>query len=527
MPPAIPRGRLKMRFHAEASRDAYDAIVVGSGVGGLAVAALLARAGRDVLVVERHDRVGGYAHAFRRGRYLFDAAVHLVGGCAPVPYEGGGLLHRLLSSVGAVEDCDFVRVDPFYSVGFPDAALEVPSGLDDFIRVHAEAFPEERKGLKQFAQECLNIRQEVAKASELATPFSLARDADRFPTLLRYRRATLGHVLDAHLDSSRAKALVGALWPYLGLPPSRVSFLYYATMLMSYVADGAFYCRGSFQRFGDALGGAIADRGGEVLLRTAVRRIVVEDGRARGVILENGQQVSAPLVFSNADALQTAEELVGVEALPSSYLASLRALEPSDSAFVVYLAGRFGSNVLPRSHETFLYTDWDHDVAYGHTLAAEPSWLSVTAPSRVDDSVAPPGEDVVTLTTLAPRHRSTPWRSEKQSMVEHMLALADSRLPGLRDGATFVEGGSPRTMERYTRNTGGAIYGWALTPSQVGPGRAGVSTPVAGLHLVGHWAQPGGGVYGVVSSAVQAARLALGLESERALWRLLAGEARN
>ena len=94
-------------------------------------------------------------------------------------------------------------------------------------------------------------------------------------------------------------------------------------------------------------------------------------------------------------------------------------------------------------------------------------------------------------------------------------------MPGLRAGASFVEGGTPRTMERYTRNRGGAIYGWALTPAQVGPGRPGVDTPIAGLHLVGHWAQPGGGIYGVVSSGVQAARLALGCRSEAELWRAL------
>ncbi len=512
-----------MRFHAESSRDAYDVIVVGAGIGGLTAAALLARTGRDVLVVERHDRVGGYAHSFRRGRYLFDAAVHLVGGCAPVSFEGGGLLHRVLSSVGADRECDFARVDPFYSVGFPDATLDVSTGLDEFVRVHAELVPDERKGLKQFAQECLNIRQEVYRASELAASFSVGADSGRFPTLLHYRRATLGHALDAHLDSPRAKALLGALWPYLGLPPSRVSFLYFATMLMSYVVDGAFYCRGSFQRFADALAGSVVDCGGEVLLRSSVRRIVVEAGCARGVMLENGQQISAPLVFSNIDAVQTAQELVGTEVLPSAYCESLRALEPSHSAFVVYMAGRFGADTLPRSHETFLYSDWDHDAAYASTLAADPSWLSVTVPSHIDPAAAPAGEDIVTLTTLMPRRLARPWRDEKQPMVERMLDLAERSLPGLRDGAVFTEGGSPRTMERYTRNSGGAIYGWETSPAQVGLGRSGFDMPVEGLHLVGHWAQPGGGVYGVVSSGVQAARRALGLASEKDLWRLLAG----
>ena len=108
-----------MRFRDESRRDAYDAIVVGSGIGGLTTAALLARAGRSVLVVERHDRVGGYAHSFRRGRYLFDSAVHLVGGCEPVDFEGGGLIHSLLTTLGVRDRCDFARIDPCYAAVVP------------------------------------------------------------------------------------------------------------------------------------------------------------------------------------------------------------------------------------------------------------------------------------------------------------------------------------------------------------------------------------------------------------------------
>lgn len=510
-----------MRFHAESSRDAYDAIVVGSGIGGLTVAALLARAGLATLVVERHDRVGGYAHAFRRGRYLFDSAVHLVGGCDPAAGEGGGLLHRVLSAVGARERCDFVRVDPCYAALYPDAVFEAPAELDEFVRRHGEAFPSERKGLEQFVSECLNIRREVRRAAELESSFALLQSAARFPTLLRYRKATLADVLDAHIDSPRLKALLATLWPYLGLPPSRLSFLYYATMLMSYVADGAFYCRGSFQRFADALAATVEESGGEVLLRSPVRRILVEDGRARGVVLENGQRIEASRVFSNADARQTLEELVGSDAFPRRYVATLRGMKPSLSAFVVYLAGRFREDALPAQHETFLYSDWNHELAHRDTLAGSPSWLSVTVPTHVDPGLAPEGEQLAVLTTLAPSRLGVGSRAEKEAVTRRLLELAGRQFPALRDEHSFVEAGTPRTMERYTRNAGGAAYGWELTPWQVGPGRPGVRTPIAGLHLVGHWAQPGGGVYGVVSSGVQAARETLGLTSEADLWRLL------
>ncbi|HVH08092.1 MAG TPA: FAD-dependent oxidoreductase [Myxococcota bacterium] len=99
------------RFHRESRRDAYDTIVVGGGFGGLAAGALLARAGKRVLLVERHDRVGGYGHSFRRSRYRFDSAVHLIGGCEPAE-PGTGLFARLLDALGLRGRSPLVRVDP-------------------------------------------------------------------------------------------------------------------------------------------------------------------------------------------------------------------------------------------------------------------------------------------------------------------------------------------------------------------------------------------------------------------------------
>lgn len=510
-----------MRFHREASRDHYDVVVVGSGIGGLTAAALLARAGRSVLLVERHDRVGGYSHAFRRGRYLFDSAVHLVGGCEPVAYEGGGLIHQLLTTLGVREAVAFERVDPCYEAVYPDLSLRVPCDLDGFLDAHAEVFPSEAKGLRQVLQECLSIRLEARRAAETTRAFDLSRTPSRFPTLLRYRKATLADVLAVHIDSPKARALLGTLWPYLGLPPSRVSFLYFATMLMSYVADGAYACRGGFQRFADALAGVVCTQGGEVLLRSSVRRILVAEGRAQGLVLENGQRIGSDCVLSNADLLQTVHELVGREAFPESYVSALDRLTPSLSGFVTYLATDLPLSPETMSHETFYFPTWDHDAAYAGSQRGRPDWLTVTAPSLTDPTLAPSGEQLLVLTTLV-RHDATAWRTGKRAMTDEQLTIADRHIGGLRDHLCFCEGASPRTLERYTRNSNGATYGWALSPSQVGPRRPGNQTPIDGLHLVGHWTQPGGGVYGVVSSGVQTARAVLGHRQEAELWAALA-----
>jgi prolycopene isomerase len=507
-----------VRFHGEARKDRYDAIVVGSGIGGLTAAALLARAGQDVLVIERHDRVGGYAHSFRRGRYLFDSAVHLIGGCETSAFEGGGLIHRLLTELGVRDRCHFARIDPCYAAVFPGMTTRAPGGLDAFIERFSDAYPSNAKGLRQFMQECLNVRNEIRRAADLETPFNAIQAPDRFPTLIRYRKATLGEVLDDHIDSPALRAVIGTLWPYLGLPPSRVSFLYFATMLMSYLADGAYYCTGSFQRFAEALVAAITRRSGEILLRSSVRRIRVERNRVCGVLLENGQRIDAPLVISNADATQTVEELVGPEAFSPRYLTRLRRMKPSVSAFVAYLAARLPLSKESACHETFLYASLNHEAAYHSSLSGNPNWLSVTIPTLADPSLAPQGEQLMILTTLLPYENASRWRTGKRQMLAQMIERADAGFHGLKQSVVFAEAGSPRTMERYTRNRGGALYGWEISPSQVGPGRLENVTPIEGLHFAGHWTQPGGGIYGVVSSGIQTAHSALGIEPRADLW---------
>jgi len=501
-----------MRFHAESSADAYDAIVIGSGIGGLTTAALLARSGRSVLVVERHDRVGGYAHAFRRGRYHFDSAVHLVGSCEPVAFEGGGLIHNLLSELGVRERCDFQRIDPLFGAVFPGLAVSAPADLDEFVALYSDDYPSEAKGLREFLNECLNIRIETRRATELEGPLSALQTPERFPTLMRFRRATLSQVLDEYIGSPQLRAIVATLWPYLGLPPSQVSFLYFATMFMSYLADGAYYCRGTFQKFADALATALTDRGGEVLLRSTVRRVRVENGRVVGITLENGQRIDAPVVVSNADARQTIEELVGAELLPERFLRRLRRMQPSVSAFVGYVATDLPLSAAETCHETFLFSSLDHDRAFRSSLRGEPSWLSVTIPTLADPGLAPTGQHLMIMTTLV-RYASRDWRTDKSAMLERLIDRAGEHFQGLGQHLLFSEGGGPRTMERYTRNSQGALYGWAVMPSQVGPGRLGNATPIGGLHFTGHWTQPGAGIYGVVSSGIQTARSLLDARS--------------
>jgi prolycopene isomerase len=177
---------------------------------------------------------------------------------------------------------------------------------------------------------------------------------------------------------------------------------------------------------------------------------------------------------------------------------------------VVHAAASLPLSERDNCHETILYSSIEHDQAWRSSLAGDPSWLSVTVPTLADPGLAPAGEHLLILTTLIPYGAQASWRKGKDALTARLLELAERQFPGLRGRLEFVESGTPRTLERYTRNTEGALYGWELSPAQVGSGRLSSATPIPGLRLVGHWTQPGGGVYGVVSSGIITARSVLG-----------------
>lgn len=459
------------------TRDCDD-LVMGSGMAGLAAAALLARSGRRVIVVEAHDTPGGYAHTFELGGYRFCAQVHYIFGCEP-----GGSVHALLDELDLLERVPFIELAPdgFDHIVVAGDRYRVPRGWDTFRDRTLGLFPEEAEGLHRYFDTVGAIASELADLPDSIGIGDVLSAPLRFRRLIQMRRWTLSRLYDRLDLSPRLRAvLAGQCGDYL-LPPSRVSLLLHAKLVTAY-GSGAYYPRQHYHHLVDSLVESISERPGcEVLLEHEVDRVEVDRGHVTSVHTANGRVLRAGRFISNIDPRATVE-LAGAAAFPKAFVRGLSA-EYSYGGVSLYL-GLKGIDL--RDHGFGSYNVWSypHDdleriyADQGERNDLSDPWLFFSTPTlhSAEPGLAPPGCQTLHVSThaaypewreLRDRDRRA-YRREKKRLRDHLLDVIEGRLvPGLRDHIDVFAFGTPTTNERYVRAPQGNSYGTVLTPEQV------------------------------------------------------------
>ncbi|RME06717.1 MAG: NAD(P)/FAD-dependent oxidoreductase [Bacteroidetes bacterium] len=512
-------GYEELPMNNQASRSAYDVVVVGAGIGGLTSGALLAKEGKQVLVVEQEDQPGGLAREFQFGPYVINPAIHAITGCHSTGPRGPGIINAILNHLEVQNLCEFISIDPFYRVQFPGFQMDVPTGREAYLAAHLQHFPEEADGLHALVALCSTIFQELSRFPAVLRMRDWVLMPFRYPKIFRYANATLEKVVNSHLSSPRLKSIYSILYPYLALPPSRMSFLLWASMMANYIEEGAYYCRGGFRNFANALAEAISKHGGELVLEARVRKIRADNGKVRSIVLENGQEIIAPQIIANVDPRQVFQDLLEIDRFPNIYAGKLRKLEPSLSVLGLYLATDLDIHALGVPKVTVV-SAWDLEDVFAAARKRDIAAMIVHVPTIVDETLAPPGENVVVIQAFAPSEAADLSGAARQKFAEKMLKQAEKALPGLRDKITFVAGSLERGHSELPLHKLETIYGWANTTNQAGPRRLAQKTPISGLYLAGHWTQPGHGIWTVVLSGISAARYVMGKDLSGPIWPL-------
>jgi prolycopene isomerase len=482
-------------------------VIIGSGIGGLVCGNLLARSGLKVLLVEQHSACGGYCSGFikqgrqrhqgrRQGRqgFAFDAASHFY----PLLGNSASISGRLLLDLQV--KTQWIKMDPVDKFHFPDGSeFSVPADFGTYLERLKRLFPCEARALDEFFA--------LARKLYLWGVLHFFQECETV-RLKRYLEMTVRDALNQYFHSEKLKLLLSADCPHWGSPPSRTSFVFDSMLRLSYF-EGNYYPHGGSQAFADDLAAQFVASGGHILLKSLVRRIVVRRSRATAIELETGPRsarfvatVDAGDIVSNADMRQTVFGMVGEQHFPPEFAMQVRRLRPSFPCFLSHI-GVHGipTEVLQRIHG-YHWNDWDSD-----RVGTDAFQFKIFVPTLYEPELAPPDGHIVIVqkVTELDYDSVSDWQEHKLGIESVVLTRLNELVSDFRDKIVVCLSASAHTSNRFTLNYHGAMLGWEMSPDQLGRGRPGVESPIDGLHFVGHWTRPGGGISPVIVSAINVA----------------------
>ncbi|MCA9492439.1 MAG: NAD(P)/FAD-dependent oxidoreductase, partial [Myxococcales bacterium] len=275
-----------------------DTVVIGSGAGGLTAALALARAGQKVLVLEQHELPGGWCHSFDLEGFTFSPGVHYIGELGP-----GGRMREIYEGLGVADDLTFLELDPdgFDRVRIgSEVAFDIPRGKDRLAERLADRFPQDASGIRTYLDIVERLHLELMNGLKIRSPLSALKLPFRTPTLVRHGFRTLESVVNGLVKDPMARAILFAQAGDHGMPPSRCAMVLHAAVVGHYF-DGGYYPKGGARALPKAFIKALRRHGGQIKVRARVAAILTEGGRAIGVRLADGTEITARNVVSNAD----------------------------------------------------------------------------------------------------------------------------------------------------------------------------------------------------------------------------------
>src|SRR5579872_1480800 len=506
--------------------DTYDAIVIGSGIGGLTAAAMLAKyGGQRVLVLERHYTAGGFTHVFHRPGYEWDVGVHYIGGvnnpadqvrCAFDNVTEGRLRWNPMPDV-------------YDRIFIADRSYDLPAGIERFRGQMKAYFPEEGAAIDKYLAAVLAAtRAGMMYFAEKAVPAPLARligPAMR-ARFLRYASQTTADVLRQFTRNPELTSVLTGQWGDYGLPPSQSSFGMHAMIAQHYL-EGASYPIGGASEIAAAIAPVIERAGGEIIVSAEVSQILLDTrGKAVGVRMADGRELKAKTIISDAGAHNTFARLLPSD-LPSTaaVVRDIESLPPSMSHICLYVGLRRAAGE-PEFDATnlWIYKTPNHDAAFQRCMEDPQAPLPVSFisfPSAKDPTFERRYHGHSTIEIVAPapyawfekwadsrwKRRGTDYDELKRTLSARLLADLERHVPGARDRITYTELSTPLSTRHFANYPHGEIYGLSVTPERFRLRSIGARTPIRNLYLTGADAlSPGvtGALFGgiVTASAV-------------------------
>ncbi len=507
------------------------AIVVGSGLAGLATAAYLARAGYAVTVYEQSDTVGGVTRTVARDGFQWDIGPLGIEGM--FPGEPGGIV---VSELGCADRIPLVPMDR--SVSFPD--FEVfrprtyggPAWRTDRLK---QIFPEEAAAIDRFQGLIDTITDLVALERRSAVtdglPSALLKAAmlAKYLPIKKYETWSADRLMNHYFKDEKLKAFYAGILADLAVKPSEFIGLGLGFFNMDCFMDGRIpstrvlglaprlsygIVTGGTKNLSGPIADTLKQHGGTIVTKSPVRRILTENERAVGVELTDGSVKKADLVLVSGGARECFFGMVGKDRLPSDFTAKIEAIRYMESVFMVQVGT--GQDVTAHQDRPLVYYYGTYDIEHSVEELREGRYheggdgFLIFINSMVSPGMAPKGKHSVTVYTVAPNRLSGGWEDRREEMTKKLLDYAERRIPGLRKNADLIWSLTPDDFKKIVHTPQHHSFG-GICPVMGHPG-APHQTPYRGLWFIGSQSESGAGM---LSQLVSARKVAKMVQKER------------
>lgn len=507
--------------------EQFDSVIIGSGVGGLATAICLAREGHKVLVLEQHYVPGGWSHSFTLGGQRFSPGVHYVG-----LLDQGQSTNDLYRGLGVANDMVFFRMNPkgYEHCLIGDEKFDLPAGKENLKNSLIARFPKEEKNIKEYLDLVQKVNYELQLMPKLKGWWQKITVPFRTKHFGKFALFPLKKVVGWHTKDPLLQAVLNIQCGDHGLPPSRACFPVHCSVMDHYF-EGGFYPMGGGGGIVKAMTNAVKRHHGEVRVQQKVKKILIENNKAFGVELENGHQILATNIISNADPSITYLNLVGKEYLSKKLIKKLEKTKYSVTSLILFLTldmdvTQFGID----SGNIWVSKDADIDQHFNDLMTMDITqgeefpalFMSCTT---LKDPASFNGRyhnfEVVTYVNYdtIPKfkgendYHSEEYTSFKEKITKKLLNNVEKIIPGAKNHVVQVELGTPMTNEFYVNSTKGNVYGTEKTLRQVGPFSFKNKSEIENLFLCGA-STLSHGVSGATHSGVSTAAVILNCEKD-------------
>ena len=477
----------------------YDAIVIGSGMGGMTTAAALARFDHKVALLEQAPYIGGLTHAFFHDGFSWDVGLHYCGTFGQD--EPAGRILDWLSG-GAIEFCS---VGPVYdTLHFPgDFEIPVSSPGDVYRSELKSRFPDHAAEIDLYfaaLSSADGAMRPVIVGRSIPKPFRKVHRWWNRKEINHWCARTTGEVIGEIISDPKLASILSAQWGTYGGKPNEASFAFHATVIGHYL-EGARYPAGGAGAISKALVPVIEGAGGTARAATPVEQLLIEDGSVKGVRTSNGEVFNSPVVVSAIGAGETVQRLLPEEYHQQDWVGEITSLKPSICNFQLFLGfeGDIAQHGATRSNHWF-YESWDTTNAAWSDVERDPvPMMFVSFPSLKDVAHDPgpsnkhTGEVMIladwsTVAEFADGgklERPAEWAAFKESVKTKLLTCFFSKFPSLEPLVAHSELATPLATVTFTGHKQGGFYGVETTPRRLFSQALSARTPIPGLFLSG------------------------------------------